>query len=110
MTDLMFLERVCEKKPLNDTTMSNTPDFALQVEEAESQLNAQWQEVLSNWHDHVAGSYQTEVMEPYMKNFRQYLSGEGINGYGLTSLLQQMDNHLQEMASLTGYEENVAYY
>ena len=89
--------------------MSNTPDFVFQVEEAENKLNAKWQEVQGSWRDLVADSYRKGEMEPYMSNFQRYLSGEG-NGYGLTSLLQQMEIHLREMASLTGYEENVAYY
>ena len=90
--------------------MSNTPDFVFQVQDAERQLDAQCRELQSVCHDNITLSYETGVMEPYTRNFRQYLYGEGINGYGLTDLLQQMDRHLQEMASLTGYEENVAYY
>ena len=90
--------------------MNNIPDFVLQVEEAEHQLNGYWQEVRNGWCDPVSESYRTGVMEPYILNFRQYLSGEGISGLGLTSLLQQMDNHLQEMSTLTGYAESVTYF
>lgn len=81
--------------------MSNIPDFALQVQEVEGKLKAEWQSVKEGWQDSVAEGFNVGVMEPYMRNFRQYLTGEGISGYGLEQLLQQMDNHLQDMTSLT---------
>lgn len=81
--------------------MSNIPDFALQVQEIEGNLKAEWQSVQEGWQDSVAEGFNMGVMEPYMRNFRQYLTGEGISGYGLVQLLQQMENHLQDMASLT---------
>ena len=87
--------------------MSNTPDFVLQIQEVERNLNAKWQTVQESWRDQVAESYKTGVMEPYAKNFNQYISGEGISGYGVAELLQQMNKHLQEMSSLTGYTEEV---
>lgn len=80
--------------------MNSIPDYAFQVQEAERKLKAEWMSVREGWHDSVAEGYNTGVMEPYLRNFRQYLTGEGINGYGLEQLLQQMDRHLQEMASL----------
>ena len=90
--------------------MSNIPDFVFQIQEVERNLNTKWQETQENWRDQTAESFQNGVMEPYSKNFRQYLTGEGLNGYGITDLMQQMDRHLQEMSSLTGYTEDVAYY
>lgn len=87
--------------------MSNTPDFVLQIQEVEHSLSTKWQEVQTGWRDQVAERYKTGVMEPYSKNFNQYISGEGISGYGVAEMLQQIQKHLQEMASLTGYAEDV---
>lgn len=80
----------------------NTPDFVFQIQEAERQLKAEWQVVQENWRDQVAERYRTGIMEPYSKNFQQYLTGEGLKGYGVADLMQQMEKHLQEMSSLTG--------
>ena len=81
--------------------MSNTPDFVHQVQDVEQKLRIEWQSVLEGWQDIVAEDFGSGVMEPYMRNFRQYLSGEGISGYGLDPLLLQMEMHLQDMTSLT---------
>lgn len=82
--------------------MSARPDFESQIQEAERALNAKWQIAKDNWRDQVAERFTTGVMEPYSKNFQQYLTGEGLNGYGVSDLMRQMENHLQEMSSLTG--------
>lgn len=81
--------------------MSNTPDFMFQVQEVERDLKAEWLSAHKGWQDSVAEGFNSGVMEPYLRNFQQYLTGEGINGNGLHHLLQQMDKHLQEMATLT---------
>lgn len=81
--------------------MSNIPDFVHQVQEVEQKLHAEWQSVQAGWQDSVAERFKEGVMVPYTKNFRQYITGEGIGGYGLEQLLQQMERHLQDMASLT---------
>lgn len=81
--------------------MSSIPDFVHQVQEVEQKLQAEWQSVQAGWQDSVAERFNEGVMIPYMKNFRQYITGEGISGYGLEQLLQQMERHLQDMASLT---------
>ena len=87
--------------------MNNTPDFVLQIQEVEHDLTAKWQEAQQVWRDNVAERFRTTIMEPYTHNFNQYLTGEGINGYGVADLMQHMNMHLQEMSSLTGYTEEV---
>lgn len=82
--------------------MSTIPDFVNQVQAVERKLRAEWQTVHEGWQDSVAEGFKTGVMEPYMRNFQQYLTGQGIGGYGLEQLLQQMDRHTQEMTALTG--------
>ena len=81
--------------------MSSTTDFVAQVRDVERKLTTEWQTVQQGWQDSVAESFDEGVMKPYMRNFQQYLSGEGLSGCGLEQLLQQMDRHLQEMNSLT---------
>lgn len=80
--------------------MINDQNFIFQVQETERALAAEWQTVQQGWQDNVAESFNNGVMIPYMRNFQQYLSGEGLSGYGLEQLLQQMDKHQQEMKSL----------
>lgn len=80
--------------------MSNTPDFVRQVQEVEQRLNSEWQTVRGGWQDCVAERFNEGVMIPYSRNFQQYITGEGITGYGLEQLLQQMERHLQDMESL----------
>ena len=85
----------------NDKTMSNIPDFVRQVQEVEQKLKAEWQSVQEGWQDGVAERFNEGVMVPYSRNFRQYITGEGITGYGLEQLMRQMERHLQDMGSLT---------
>ena len=89
--------------------MNNSPNFALQVREVEQQLKSEWQLVQEGWRDNVAVGFEQGVIQPYTKNFQQYLTGEGINGYGVEQLMQQMDKHLQDMSSVAGYSEPVPY-
>lgn len=81
--------------------MNNSPDFVLQVNEVEQKMKTEWQATQEGWQDSVAEGFNEGVMVPLLKNYQQYLSGEGITGLGLEQLLQQMERHLQEMASLT---------
>ena len=75
--------------------MSNIPDFVLQIQEVERNLKAEWQLVQEDWRDQVAERFNSGIMEPYSLNFQQYITGEGIKGYGVDQLMQQMDKHLQ---------------
>lgn len=89
--------------------MSNIPDFVLQIQEVERNLKAQWQVVQEEWRDSAAESFNNNIMEPYTRNFQQYITGEGIKGYGVDQLVQQMDKHLQDMERLTGISANYAF-
>lgn len=80
--------------------MTDIPNFVSQVQEVERKLNAEWLSVEENWRDRIAEDFRERVLEPYMQKFQQYITGEGFNGYGVEQLLSQMDNHLQDMASL----------
>ena len=81
--------------------MNNSSDFVIQVNEVEQNLKTEWQSTQEGWQDRVAEGFNEGVMVPLLKNYQQYLSGEGISGYGLEQLIQQMERHLQDMASLT---------
>ena len=89
--------------------MSNIPDFVLQVQEVERNLQAEWQLTQEDWRDHIAERFNNGVIEPYSENFQQYITGEGIKGYGVDQLMQQMDKHLHDMSTLTGISEDVAF-
>lgn len=81
--------------------MSSSPDFVAQVQDVERSLNAEWNGVQEGWQDSVAEGFNEGVMGPFLRNFRQYVTGEGLSGYGLDQLLQQMENHQQQMEMLT---------
>lgn len=85
-----------------DEKMSSIPNFVSQVQEIEKKQMSEWQSVQDCWKDIVAEGFRKGEMEPYMQNFQQYIMGEGINGYGLEQLLQQMEKHLTDMESLVG--------
>lgn len=89
--------------------MNNIPDFVLQIQEVERNLKARWQVVRSDWRGKTADSFNDGIIEPYCKNFHDYITGEGIKGLGIDQLLQQMDKHLKDMARLTGVSEDVAF-
>jgi hypothetical protein len=81
--------------------MRGIPDFVPQVQDIERRLKSEWHTVQEGWQDSVAEGFNEGVMEPYVQNFHQYITGEGLDCYGLEQLLQQMDSHLQQMESLT---------
>lgn len=81
--------------------MSTIPDFVPQVHEVEKNLKAEWNSVQEGWRDNVSDGFNNGVMTPYLQIFQQYVTGDGLSGYGLEQILQQMDRHLQEMNSLT---------
>jgi len=87
--------------------MINPQEFTLRVQEVEHDLNAKWQLAQEDWRDLAAEQFKTNIMEPYSRNFQQYISGEGISGYGLTELMLQIDKYLNEMSLLSGYAEDV---
>jgi hypothetical protein len=89
--------------------MSNIPDFVLQIQEAERNLKAQWQVAQKDWRDESSANFNSGIVEPYCKNFHEYITGEGIRGYGVDKLMQQMDKHMKDMARLTGVSEDVAF-
>ena len=89
--------------------MRNIPDFVLQVQEVERNLQAEWQLAQEDWKDHIAERFNNGVIEPYSKNFQQYITGDGLKGYGVDQLMQQMDKHLHDMSALTGISEDVAF-
>lgn len=80
--------------------MSNIPDYVSGVQDVEQKLKTEWLSVQDGWRDSVAERFREEIMEPYMRNYQQYISGDGFNGFGLEQLLQQMEKHLQDMASI----------
>ena len=89
--------------------MSNIPDFVLQIQEVERNLKAQWNLVQDDWRDGASESFMNDIMEPYNRNFQQYITGNGIKGYGVDQLVQQMDKHLQDMEKLTGVPADFAF-
>ena len=76
------------------------PDFVNQVRNVEQRLDSEWQTVRQAWQDDVGRRFEVDTMEPYMINFSQYINGEGFSGMGLEQMLQQMEQHRQEMSSL----------
>ena len=89
--------------------MNNIPDFVLQIQEVERNLKAQWQLVQEDWRDSASDSFNKDIMDPYTQNFKKYITGQGIHGYGVDKLVQQMDKHLQDMEKLTGVSANFAF-
>lgn len=79
----------------------SVPDFVSDVCNVEQHLDSEWQTVKQVWQDDVARRFEVDIVEPYMRNFSQYIYGEGFCGMGLEQLLQQMEQHQQEMSSLT---------
>ena len=65
-------------------------------------LKTEWHSVHAGWQDKIAEDFNVGIIEPYMRNFQQYVTGDGINGYGVEQLVQQMEKHMQDMASLAG--------
>ena len=43
--------------------MSNIPDFVLQIQEVERNLQARWQVVQEDWRDSAAESFKEDVMD-----------------------------------------------
>lgn len=78
----------------------NHPDFVQQVNSVEQKIRSEWQTVQEGWKDNVAAKFDNDNMQPFMLTFKKYVTGDGISGYGLEQLMQQMDRHQQDMDSL----------
>ena len=87
----------------------NIPDFVQQIQEVERNMKACWQVTQDDWKDQSAQSFDEHIMQPYLKVFESYITGEGIKGLGVEELMQHMDKHLRDMEEISGVSQNVQF-
>ena len=83
--------------------MSNIPDFAMQVQEVQRQIEAQSDVTAQDWKDAVQQRYYDNYMNAYKEKMELYIhGGSGISGKGINDLLVFLDEQMQKMEQLTG--------
>lgn len=96
--------------------MSNIPDFVMQVQEVQRQLEAQCEVTADDWRDDVKQRFYDNYINAYGEKLRLYIQGgcgtfslSGISGKGLNDLLIFLDEQMQKMGSLTGVSADVSF-
>lgn len=90
--------------------MSNIPDFAMQVQEVQRQIEAQSDVTAQDWKDAVQKRYYDNYMNAYKEKMELYIHGGfGISGKGINELLVFLDEQMQKMEKLTGVPADVTF-
>lgn len=90
--------------------MSNIPDFAMQVQEVQRQIEAQSDVTAQDWKDAVQQRYYDNYMNAYKEMMELYIyGGSGISGKGINDLLVFLDEQMQKMEQLTGVPADVTF-
>ena len=84
------------------------PDYVLQVQEIQRNLESQSLVTMESWQDSVAKRFYANYMEKYSDVIYLYINGGmEMRGKGLNDLLEFFDQKQNEMAKLTGMDINV---
>ena len=79
------------------------PDYVLQIQETERNLQTQSIVTRENWQDSVAKRFYEQFVDKYEETMALYINGGmGMTGKGLDELLIFFDQKQKEMAQLTG--------
>lgn len=90
--------------------MSNIPDFAMQVQEVQRQIEAQSDVTAQDWKDAVQQRYYDNYMNTYKEKMELYIhGGSGISGKGINDLLVFLDEQMQKMEQLTGVPADLTF-
>ncbi len=90
--------------------MSNIPDYVLQVQEVERQIEAQSAATAEDWKDAVQERYYTNFMDAYREKIELYIyGGMGMTGKGLNDLLVFLDKKMQEMEAVSGVPADLTF-
>jgi hypothetical protein len=84
------------------------PDYVLQVQEIQRNLETQTIVTRENWQDSVAQRFYDNFIQKYEDTIYLYIHGGiGITGMGLDELLRFFDQKQNEMSQLTGMGLNI---
>ena len=90
--------------------MSNIPDFAMQVQEVQRQIEAQSDVTAQDWKDAVQQRYYDNYMNAYKEKMELYIhGGSEIYGKGINDLLVFLDEQMQKMEQLTGVPADLTF-
>jgi len=90
--------------------MSNIPDFAMQVQEVQRQIEAQSDVTAQDWKDAVQKRYYDNYIDAYKEKMGLYIhGGSGISGMGINDLLVFLDEKMQKMEELTGVPADITF-
>lgn len=83
--------------------MSNIPDYAMQVQEIERQIEAQCDVTAEDWKDAVQKRFYDNFISAYKEKLELYIhGGSGMSGKGINDLLIFLDEKMKEMEAHTG--------
>lgn len=90
--------------------MNNIPDFAMQVQEIERQIEAQSEVTAGDWKDDVRKRYYDNYVNQYKEKLELYIhGGSDMTGKGINDLLVFLNEKMQEMEGLTGISADVSF-
>jgi hypothetical protein len=87
------------------------PDFVLQMQEIEQNLQSQCEATKNQWQDSVAKRFYNNFIEEYSEKTKSYLFGAiNMRGMGLDDLLKYIDCKQNEMKELSGVDAPAKEY
>ena len=90
--------------------MNNIPDFAMQVQEVQRQMEAQSDVTAQDWKDSVQRRYYDTHIKPYKEKLEMYIhGGTYMSGKGINDLLVFLNEKMQKMEELTGVPADVQF-
>lgn len=92
--------------------MNNIPDFVMQIQEVERQLDSQFTITADDWKDDVQKRYYKDYVDKYKELIDRYINGDdfgNMSGKGLNDLLIFMNEKMQKMEEVTGMSADFTF-
>lgn len=92
--------------------MNHIPDFVMQIQEVERQLESQFDITADDWKDEVQQRYYNEYVNKYKELIDRYINGSDfgeMSGKGLNDLLIFMNEKMQKMEEITGVSADFTF-
>ena len=89
--------------------MINIPDFVLNFQEVQRNLEVAAQQTSQVWSDETQKRFYARFIDKYTESINNYITGLSFVNVGLDDLLRDISNALNEMEMMTGKPSSVAF-
>ncbi len=89
--------------------MNNIPDFVLNFQEIQHNLEVVVQQTAQVWSDQTQKRYFTQYLDKYTESINNYITGLADVNIGLDQILRAISDALDKMEIMTGKPSSVAF-